>query len=90
MADTPLDLVQAKRKVDGEIFRLPRHIVEHSDGMELTPSQRKRDADRNAAVEAAAAGEAAEATAKDAESKVANTPITAVGNSAAAKTPKES
>ena len=43
MPDTPLDVVRARRKADGKIFRMPRHIVEASEGMELTPQQRELD-----------------------------------------------
>ena len=59
MPDTDLDYVIARRKVDGELFRLPRHIVEASEGLALAPTQRKRDEEFEAA---AAEVEAAEVT----------------------------
>lgn len=45
------DPVLAVRKSDGALMRLPRHIVEMEDGLDLAPSQ--RDADQRSADTAA-------------------------------------
>ena len=38
--------VTAVRKIDGAKFRLPRHIVDMTDGLELAPTQRAADRKR--------------------------------------------
>lgn len=57
------DPVLAVRKSDGALMRLPRHIVEMEDGLDLAPSQ--RDADKRPA-----------GTAAVRVTEPANTPIT--------------
>ena len=46
-----IDPVLAVRKSDGARMRMPRHVVEMEDGLELAPSQ--READKRAADTAA-------------------------------------